>query len=138
MKAMKTTRIDSNRVKTTENQHQSRAIFSLQRIMTVFVERSRCLVVMLNGVELCRNKTVGAQDAAGGGLLAVEVKRGVHDVLERLGPRDVAALGDVAHEEHRDAERLLAHRHQRLGALPHLHCRVTAVFVGTAYMHIRQ
>ena len=35
--------------------------------------------------------------------LALEVEHGVDDVLEGLGPGDAAALGDVAHHEHRGA-----------------------------------
>ena len=51
--------------------------------------------------------------------LALEIKHGVHDVLEGLGPRDAAAFRHVSHEQHGGA-RLLREPHQTRRALPYL------------------
>src|SRR5439155_782580 len=61
----------------------------------------------------------GAQDAVIQRALALEVEDRVHDVLERLGARDAAALGYVPDEQHR-GPRLLREAHQPGRALPHL------------------
>ena len=61
----------------------------------------------------------GAQHAMIERALALEVEHRVHDVLERLRPRDAAALGDVADHEHRGAG-ILREAHEARRALAHL------------------
>src|SRR5437773_3240416 len=60
-----------------------------------------------------------AQDAMVEGRFALEVKDGVHDVLEGARSRDPAALGDVADEEH-GGPRFLGEAHQPGGAVADL------------------
>lgn len=66
---------------------------------------------------------IGSKDAARGALLTLDVERCVYDVLECLRACEVASLGDVADQEHWDAEELLTHGHQRFRTLAHLHSR---------------
>jgi hypothetical protein len=61
----------------------------------------------------------GAQDAVVQPARALEVEHRVHDVLQRLGPRDPAPLGDVAHEED-GGSGLLGEALEAGGALAHL------------------
>ena len=60
-----------------------------------------------------------AQHAVVERVLALEVEHRVDDVLERLRPRDAAALRDVPDDEHRGAA-LLGEPHEARGALAHL------------------
>ena len=46
------------------------------------------------------------QDAEMVAALALEIEHRVHQMLDRLGPRDLALLGDVADEDQRCAARL--------------------------------
>jgi len=59
------------------------------------------------------------QDAVVERALALEVEHRVHDVLERPGSRDAAALGHMADEQHRRSG-LLGEPHQPRRAFPHL------------------
>src|SRR5439155_1685899 len=61
----------------------------------------------------------GAQDPVVQRALALEVENRVHDVLERLGAGDAAALRHVPDEQHR-GPRLLREAHEPGRALPHL------------------
>ena len=62
--------------------------------------------------------------------LTLEVEHRVHDVLQRLGPGDAAALGDMAHHDDRGSA-LLGKAHQLAGALAHL-----AHVAGRALQHV--
>src|SRR5687768_10694311 len=60
-----------------------------------------------------------AQDTMIDAVLALEVEHGVHDVLERLWPRDAAAFRDVSDDEDGRAA-LLGESHEPRGALANL------------------